>query len=192
MSSLVEKLKSYSPLTDQELDDLVSVFEKVELKAGKSLFKEGDLVDYFYFIEEGVLVYGTDVDGELSVIEFYSDGEVHTDMFSYGKGQPSVASAVAEEYTTVMRAKKAALEELYESSMNLQRFGRKFMEHFILHIMKRNYEKQIFSNEERYRRFLDKRFDLSQRVPQYKIASYLNITPVGLSKIRKRIFNRRK
>lgn len=189
---LREKLRTYCPLSEGDLSKLVGVFEKVELKAGESLFEEGDLVDYIFYNESGVLIYSTDIDGDLSVIEFYSDDDVHTDMYSYGKGRPSVASAIAEEATIVYKAQKSKLEEVYESSMDLQRFGRKFIEHFVMHIMRRNYEKQIFSNEERYKRFVDKRFDLSQRVPQYKIASYLNITPVGLSKIRKRIFNRRK
>ena len=192
MEVLREKLLSIAPLSDEEMDKLLSAFEKVRVDSGDTLFSEGDHVDYFFFILSGVLVYGTDLDGEVSVVEFYSDGEFHTDMFSYAKGKPTVVSAVAEETTTVFRAKKSALEELYESSMSLQRFGRKFIEQYVLHIMRRNYEKQIFSNEERYKRFLDKRFELSQRVPQYKIASYLNITPVGLSKIRKRMFNRRK
>jgi len=43
------------------------------------------------------------------------------------------------------------------------------------------------TNEERYLRLLQKRSGLFQRVPQYLIASYLGVTPVGLSKIRKRL-----
>jgi CRP-like cAMP-binding protein len=43
------------------------------------------------------------------------------------------------------------------------------------------------SNEERYLRLLQKRPDLFQRLPQYLIAFYLGLTPVGLSKIRKRL-----
>jgi len=43
------------------------------------------------------------------------------------------------------------------------------------------------SNQERYLQLLEKRASLFQRVPQYLIASYLGLTPVGLSKIRKRL-----
>ena len=43
------------------------------------------------------------------------------------------------------------------------------------------------TNEERYLRLIKKRPDLFQRVPQYLIASYLGLTPVGLSKLRKRL-----
>ena len=192
MEPLREKLLSYCHLSDDELDRLISSFSTIKLKPGEKLFNEGDIVQSFYYILSGVLVYTSVVDGNNSVIEFYSDGEMHTDFYSYSKGKPTVCSAEAEEATTVLTIKKEILENLYDSSMSLQRFGRKFMEEYFLHILRRNYEKQIFSNEERYKRFLDKRYELSQRVPQYKIASYLNITPVGLSKIRKRMFTNRK
>ena len=45
----------------------------------------------------------------------------------------------------------------------------------------------VRSNEERYLRLLEKRPELFQRVPNYLIASYLGMTPVGLSKLRKRL-----
>jgi len=192
MESLREKLLTYCHLSDEDLELVVASFDTVKLESGEKLFTEGDVVQSFYFILSGVLVYSSVIDGNNSVIEFYSDGEMHTDFYSYSKAKPTVCSAEAEEVTTVLTVTKDKLEKLYDSSMSLQRFGRKFMENYHLDILRRNYEKQIFSNEERYKRFLDKRYELSQRVPQYKIASYLNITPVGLSKIRKRMFNKRK
>ena len=192
MELLRNKLLSYCRLSDSEIGDLVKAFSSVTLKPGEKLFSEGDVVQSFYFILSGVLIYTSEIDGDSSVIEFYSDGEIHTDFYSYLKAKPTVCSAIAEEETVVMSISRKQLDSLYESSMSLQRFGRKFAEGYHLDILRRNYEKQIFSNEERYKRFLDRRYELSQRVPQYKIASYLNITPVGLSKIRKRMFNNRK
>jgi CRP/FNR family transcriptional regulator, anaerobic regulatory protein len=43
------------------------------------------------------------------------------------------------------------------------------------------------SPEERYRKFEDMHGDLLLRVPHHMIASYLGITPVSLSRIRKRL-----
>jgi hypothetical protein len=43
------------------------------------------------------------------------------------------------------------------------------------------------SPEERYRNLIAERFDLVNRVPDKYIASMLGITPVSLSRIRKRI-----
>jgi CRP-like cAMP-binding protein len=41
--------------------------------------------------------------------------------------------------------------------------------------------------EERYKALLRKRPDLTERVPQHLLASYLGITPESLSRIKKRI-----
>jgi CRP-like cAMP-binding protein len=43
------------------------------------------------------------------------------------------------------------------------------------------------SPEERYRQFEKQHGDLLLRVPHHMIASYLGITPVSLSRIRKRL-----
>jgi len=49
----------------------------------------------------------------------------------------------------------------------------------------RERELLIFSAEERYRSFLSEYPDLEKRIKQHLIASYLGITPVALSRIRK-------
>jgi CRP-like cAMP-binding protein len=45
------------------------------------------------------------------------------------------------------------------------------------------------SPEARYQEFLKNHPDLVQRVPQHIIASFLGVTPVSLSRIRKRIYS---
>ena len=44
-----------------------------------------------------------------------------------------------------------------------------------------------FTPEESYRFFLKQYKDLTQRIPQYLIASYVGVKPQSLSRIRKRI-----
>jgi len=41
--------------------------------------------------------------------------------------------------------------------------------------------------ETRYKKLIENKPTLFQRVPQYLIASYLNVTPESLSRIRKKI-----
>ena len=48
------------------------------------------------------------------------------------------------------------------------------------------------SPEERYRELIAERFDLINRVPDKYIASMLGITPVSLSRIRKRMHTKGK
>lgn len=50
----------------------------------------------------------------------------------------------------------------------------------------------LFNPEERYIKLISEKFDIVNRVPDKYIASMLGITPVSLSRIRKRIASRKK
>ncbi len=50
----------------------------------------------------------------------------------------------------------------------------------------------MMSPEQRYLDLLEHRPELLQRIPQYHLASYLGVKPESLSRIRKRIANRKK
>jgi CRP-like cAMP-binding protein len=69
----------------------------------------------------------------------------------------------------------------------MERFGRMVAEYLIC-----CYEDRLVSfitqtPEERYRQLLQMQPDLLQRIPQHYVANYLGITPVSLSRIRKRM-----
>jgi CRP-like cAMP-binding protein len=182
-----DKILSYSSVNELELNSLIEFFKPIHLKKGEYLFREGDIVDQFYFVDKGILMFYRMIDGTEKVIEFYLENEFTTDLFSFIKNEPTVCSVRALEDVIVYSIPKKFLEDHYSKSIDLQKFGRKLVESEYMKLMIRSSHKDILSNEERYLRLMDRRHDLSQRVPQYLIASYLGLTPVGLSKIRKRI-----
>jgi CRP-like cAMP-binding protein len=68
-----------------------------------------------------------------------------------------------------------------------EKLGRKISERMFISKEKRERELLMYSAEERYRQFLGQYKHLENRIPQYHIASYLGITPVALSRIRRRL-----
>ena len=125
-------------------------------------------------------------------MEFYTEDLFFTDLYSYLEDKPANTFIRATEDSQIYRVSKANVEKIFQHSHQLERFGRLSMQAAFLKTFHRMTLQNQLSNEELYLKLLEKRPDLFQRVPQYLIASYLGLTPVGLSKIRKRLSHREK
>ncbi len=187
LQNLKNKILSYNKVDDEHLDYWLQVYRKIELKKGEALVSPGQLVEHFYYVAQGCIYYYKLEDGEQKVLEFYTDDVFFTDLPAYVRGTPSNYYLKASENTVVYAIKKSDTEMSFSKSHQLERFGRLSMQEAFMKIFTRVERLSSRTNEERYLRLLEKRPDLFQRVPQYLIASYLGLTPVGLSKIRKRL-----
>ena len=187
LENLKQKILSYTKVDDEVLEEQMQLYKRLALKKGDTLVTPGQLVHYFYYVSKGCIYYYKLEDGEPKVLEFYTDDVFFTDLPAYVKGTPSNYYLKASEDTVVHAIKKSDAENSFKKSHQLERFGRLSMQEAFIKIFTRVERLNSRTNEERYLRLLEKRPDLFQRVPQYLIASYLGITPVGLSKLRKRL-----
>lgn len=187
LEHLKTKIISYTEIDESVLNDQVRYYKQLELKKGENLVCPGQFVNHFYYVAKGCIYYYKLEDGEQKVLEFYTDDVFFTDLPAYVKGTPSNYYLKASEDTIVYAVKKSDAENSFDQSHQLERFGRLSMQEAFMKIFTRVERLSSRTNEERYLRLLEKRPDLFQRVPQYLIASYLGVTPVGLSKIRKRV-----
>ncbi|MGC1515914.1 MAG: Crp/Fnr family transcriptional regulator [Maribacter sp.] len=187
LDTLKQKILSYTKVHDEVLEEQMRLYQKVLLKKGETLVIPGQLVEHFYYVAKGCIYYYKLDEGEQKVLEFYTDDIFFTDLPAYVKGTPSNYYLKASEATVVYAIKKSDAENSFEKSHQLERFGRLSMQEAFMKIFTRVERLNSRTNEERYLRLLEKRPDLFQRVPQYLIASYLGLTPVGLSKLRKRL-----
>ncbi|GAB5472290.1 MAG: Crp/Fnr family transcriptional regulator [Maribacter sp.] len=187
LEHLKNKIISYTEIDEAVLNDQVRYYKRLELKKGENLVSPGQLVNHFYYVAKGCIYYYKLEDGEQKVLEFYTDDVFFTDLPAYVRGTSSNYYLKASEDTIVYAVKKSDAENSFDQSHQLERFGRLSMQEAFMKIFTRVERLSSRTNEERYLRLLEKRPDLFQRVPQYLIASYLGVTPVGLSKIRKRV-----
>lgn len=121
------------------------------------------------------------------VLEFFTEGDFFTDIYAYLQEVPSNSYVKASENAVIYYILKDDLQKSFDHSHKIERIGRLTMQETVLETFRRLAHFNNLSNEERYLRLLEKRPTLLQRVPQYLIASYLGLTPVGLSKIRRRL-----
>ncbi|MGD1947535.1 MAG: Crp/Fnr family transcriptional regulator [Croceivirga sp.] len=187
LEHLKRKILSYTFVEEQFLTNQVQQYERFRLKKGETLVTPGKKVEYFYYLATGCICYYKVEGGETKVLEFYTEDVFFTDLLSYVNEVPSSYYLKAVEPTLVFGIQKLDAERMFDDSHQLERFGRLSMQEAFLKLFTRVERMSIRSNEERYSRLLEKRPDLFQRVPNYLIASYLGMTPVGLSKLRKRL-----
>ena len=91
------------------------------------------------------------------------------------------------EPSKVMLIDYIELEKLFVQNPRIEAVRTRLLEENFYQMVLKMEEYLWLSPEERYQRLLLKTPDLLQRVPQKYIATYLGITPVSLSRIRKRI-----
>ncbi|MNI08038.1 hypothetical protein D3C73_610620 [compost metagenome] len=78
-------------------------------------------------------------------------------------------------------------QSLFARHICWERLGRIIVEQLFVKKETRERELLLLSAEARYLLFLEKYGQVVKHIPQYHIASYLGITPVALSRIRKKL-----
>lgn len=135
----------------------------------------------FYFVKDGI---------EISNY-FCFQNEFISSYRSFLKREPSLINIEAMEDSLLICFSHSSLQELLSDDrvvLKMERFGRKIAEYLICCYEERVVAFVTQTPEERYRLLLENGNDLLQKIPQHYVANYLGITPVSLSRIRKRIF----
>lgn len=188
MSRLTETLIALTGRREDELRPLLQLFGVQTLRAGEYLWHAGDCDPRLYFVERGLvrLFYPLD-DGSEFNKAFASEGLFVVGLTAFLKQEPCRFAAQALEETTLQVAAFASFRQrLLDNTAYAGAWLRYMEQHFIRH-EEREAELQVNSAAERYRQFQQRHPGLLARLPQYHIASYLGITEVSLSRLRRRM-----
>ncbi len=101
--------------------------------------------------------------------------------------KPSEIWIEAVEPCEVLVWERSDVVPLFEEHHQWLLFAKKMAERLFYRKEQKEIELLKCSAEERYRHFITDFPGLSQRVPQYHVASYLGITPESLSRIRSKL-----
>ncbi len=187
MNSIKTALTHLSPLSEAEWQTFQAILTVREVARGQWLLSQGETCREAYFIEHGLVRLYYIKDGEEKTRQFFFEHMFVTDPTSLIAQSPSSLYLQTLEDSRLLVIPRDALYALYESSMNFQRLGRLIAEYNLMGIANRMDSLFFYSPEERYLNLLKNRPRVSQRIPQYMIASYLGVTPEGLSRIKKRL-----
>ncbi|MBD1393125.1 Crp/Fnr family transcriptional regulator [Mucilaginibacter glaciei] len=152
----------------------------------------GKVCNYFGFILTGSVRYYHLVEGNDVTGYFSFENEFTSSYKSFLTATPAINYIQALEPTQIVIITKKNMDLMLANPMlayKMERFGRLIAEHYLI-----CYEDRVASfvtqtPEERYLKLLETGREVLQRMPQHYIANFLGITPVSLSRIRKRILS---
>lgn len=159
---------------------------------GAYLLEPGQVCEWVFFARSGLLrLYYVDAAGHEVNCRFTAAPGFLTDFQSFLSQQPSRYYWQALEASEVLAFQHADVQRLYRESAGWERFGRLMAEHVYQQVNERIELLQFLTPTQRYEHVRATHPALLARVSQFQLASYLGIKPESLSRIRRRLGQRR-
>lgn len=185
--SLLAALQRYVAIPEEEWLYFLSQISWKSIQKGQYLLHSGQSCEQIYYCEHGLFrMFYENEDGTEHIKSFVTEEQFFADYRSFLTNTPSSLSIQALEDSRYALFSKQTVEQLYERHICWERFGRRLAESLFIRKSKKERELVELSAEERYRLFLQQHSGLESRIPQYQIAAFLAISPVSLSRIRKK------
>ncbi len=156
-------------------------FKKKEL-----LSENYKIIDEVYFIEKGIIrVKIYDLNSTEHTIHFAIENQFIADYRAFLTREKSRYQLEALEQTEVIVLSKEAIEWGYQSLEEGEKLGRLIAEFYFTYLDTRIEHLYTLSPMERYELMNQIFPNIHNRVPQHMIASYLGITPIHLSRLKR-------
>jgi CRP-like cAMP-binding protein len=188
--NFLQYLKEHLELTDFQLEQLTPRLHIKVVPKNTLLLRLGETRSHAYFVEKGLLrAYSIDETGKQHIIQFAPENNIISDRASLYFSAPSNLIIEAIEETTVI-----VMDHHYNDYVSgLPGFHKKnemILQHHVWYLQNRIDSLLGATAEARYLEFIRQYPNLTLRVPQWMIASYLGITPESLSRVRKELATR--
>lgn len=173
-------------LTVTEQEHFCSLLTIRKILPRQYLVQQGDVCKHESFVCDGFLrSFYVDDKGNDHTLHFAMEDWWISDSTSFIKQISATRNIVALEPSTLLQIDKTSLDKLYTDIPAFERFWRIMNENACMTQDQRILNAISMTGSERYEALIKKYPTLEQRMPQKYIASFLGITPVFLSQIRK-------
>jgi len=176
---------------------LLTLFRNVSIKTiekGEIFIKERSTKKDIFFIRKGLIrCYYINDNADEITFQIYPENNLVVNIQSMLFDEPSKFSYQALERTKVYKIDHNAFFEIASKDPNLLEINRKYIGRRAMRQVYQRVESFVLmSPEERYKKYVNDYPNLINRAPDKYVANVLGITPVSLSRIRKRIANKKK
>lgn len=186
MIEIVHAIRQMIEISDDEVEKFLSQMFVKTFKKQEIVSRPLVVPNEIYFIIKGLLrVTIMDNSGTEHTIHFALENQFVTDYSCFMLRQPSIYTIQSLEETEVVVMPRSSIEWGYRNLRQGDKLGRLIAEFYFIYQDNRIKNLYARTPKERYDTITDVFPNIHNRVPQHMIASYLGITPVHLSRLKK-------
>lgn len=179
-----ELSRRYSTMTHDELDVLESILVPMKFAKGDMILKEGEVCRCIYFIDKGLIRQFYIKHGKEVTEHLGDDHSIFMCIESLFKEMPTQLQVEALEPCMIYALPKDRLERVALHNVNIQILYRKILEESLILSQVHADLVRFETAQDRYRRMCKLYPQVVLRAPLLFIASYLQMTPETLSRVR--------
>ena len=184
-ANIRDYVRKFVDLSDDEVEAFSMPFKEIKVKKRQLLVQPGFVARNRFFVRQGALrAYVVNDLGQDNTIQLAIEEWWISDYNSYMFQQPASMFVTAVEDSVLLQLSFEDELKLKAAHYKYETFFRIIAERAAAFMQRRVISGLTHTAEERYAIFLERYPLMSNRFPQYVIASYLGMTTEFLSKIR--------
>lgn len=186
---ITQMIKSLVPdFPDSEIETFLSICKQSVINQNDYFISDGQIPRKFGFITEGLVRYlYNDNQGREFTKAFLAQNSFISSYTAMKNGTPSPFSIQALTPTEIIEIDYKRWKKLTQENPIWDKFLIALLEKGYSIKEKRERDLLLLDAENRYRIFREEFSDLETAIKQHLIASYIGITPIALSRIRKKM-----
>ena len=186
----ITKLYSLSE-SDEFASKLNDILKPKVFKKNDIIIKLGETPSKFYILKEGVVrSYVVGPNGKEHIKILHKSICVFAPLTALVKKQTSTLIFDCLTDCEILEGNYQDFLTLTNSDLEFSSFYIKILEGSYINSENKVYDLSVLNSTERYIKLKKEIPDIENLIPQYHIASYLNITPTQLSRIRREYYSR--
>jgi len=181
-------LNSFLDVSEETFSKLTRIAVYKKLDAGELIAKPGEVPNKIYMLVSGMMrAYLSSEKGKEFNKNFFLPFSFVGALTALIQNQPSRLTYEALTACHVYEVSFSDIAELCKSDINISNLYNRILEHVYIRYEERQLEFISMDAKARYLTLRKRIPNIDELIPQYQIASYLSITAVQLSRIRRKI-----
>ena len=179
-----EIARLYCTMTPKGIETLAGILIPMKVAKGEKLMTEGEVCKYMYFVERGMVRQFYYKNGRDVTEHFSYEGRIVICIESFLKQIPSLLGVEGLETSWLYAIPHDAFLQLVDENKEMERLYRKILEHALISSQEHADSQRFENATERYLRLLRTKPEIVLRAPMVHVASFLQMTPETLSRVR--------